>query len=686
MKGTLDTLDIVNIGTKLGVDWSVIPKEEFIHGFNDELEHSNITGGDPVATAKIAIAHLQEDPHYYSKLKGALEAKAMKAMAVKFVDEEKGIIGGFGLPYGGPMPGNKDLEGEDFGPDTNFHLDWFPQRPILYHHGLDPDLKDNPIGVQTSIKAVDGGRWIEGQLNKSHAYWEDVKNLIKASKLFWSSHCPPHLKEVTKDGHILNWPVVEFTLTPTPANPYGTVETLKAIRDLESIGIAKEALKAIEEKEGAPKSPPKGYPQDKGKYADPTNFKYPIDDEAHVRAAVSYFNHEGQRTAGGYSEAEWAEIGGRIARAASSLFGTTYQYASGKVTKKEEAKAMTQKAVVTEPVAGAPAAGGTPVKEPDATTVCSHMKDGQCTRPAADGVCEHKAQDGSCTKASVCSFNTGGQCGNPKAGSTCGFMGSDGKCAKGAIKSIKDGPCPDMDDDGTCKRAGAKKCDFIGSDGKCTKCSKDFDLEAPEDSSVTIPVALPAEFVQLVIALHESLEDMIPGICDMGEDQEQIVPPVEPIVSQGTQTVNPTEAKAQPEDKIAPTQNPGVSQGMGPETHITSKSKAAAKSVVVRVAKKEAADLDQKIADAVKAAVTPLQEQIKKLSNQPVTEGPVRTQAKISGSKIDGVDDSNMKAVLADLIKDETDPALKQALSNKAAKLEMSDIIKAGMQPLRKQR
>ena len=43
-------------------------------------------------------------------------------------------------------------------------------------------------------------------------------------------------------------------------------------------------------KEGTPKSPPKGYPERKDKYADPNNFRYPIDTAEHARAAWSYIN------------------------------------------------------------------------------------------------------------------------------------------------------------------------------------------------------------------------------------------------------------------------------------------------------------------------------------------------------------------------------------------------------------
>ena len=49
-------------------------------------------------------------------------------------------------------------------------------------------------------------------------------------------------------------------------------------------------------------------------YADPTNNKYPIDTEEHVRAAWSYINHEDN--AAKYSPSEVKTIKERIKRAA----------------------------------------------------------------------------------------------------------------------------------------------------------------------------------------------------------------------------------------------------------------------------------------------------------------------------------------------------------------------------------
>ena len=62
------------IGQKLGIDWSKFDVEQFRMGLVVELEHglrdahTNVTGDDPLTTGKIALAHLNEYPDYYTRL------------------------------------------------------------------------------------------------------------------------------------------------------------------------------------------------------------------------------------------------------------------------------------------------------------------------------------------------------------------------------------------------------------------------------------------------------------------------------------------------------------------------------------------------------------------------------------------------------------------------------------------
>jgi DNA-directed RNA polymerase alpha subunit len=70
-------------GTRIGIDWSTSPfdVEQFRMGMDVELEHgthdpdTNVTDDDVEVTAKIARAHLNEFPDYYTRL-AAMESEA----------------------------------------------------------------------------------------------------------------------------------------------------------------------------------------------------------------------------------------------------------------------------------------------------------------------------------------------------------------------------------------------------------------------------------------------------------------------------------------------------------------------------------------------------------------------------------------------------------------------------------
>ncbi|MFA6971377.1 MAG: DUF5661 family protein [Gallionella sp.] len=94
------------IGDKLQVSWDRIPFDEFVMGIGEEFEHVDITEGDIETTAKIALAHLEENPHYYSKLKEVMGKLAKAGVSVM----HKGGPGsgrypaGSGQPRGGAEP------------------------------------------------------------------------------------------------------------------------------------------------------------------------------------------------------------------------------------------------------------------------------------------------------------------------------------------------------------------------------------------------------------------------------------------------------------------------------------------------------------------------------------------------------------------------------------------------------
>jgi hypothetical protein len=64
------------IGEEIGIEWRSAPfdVEQFRIGMDVELEHgqrdptTDVTGDDPIVTGKIALAHLNEFPDYYTRL------------------------------------------------------------------------------------------------------------------------------------------------------------------------------------------------------------------------------------------------------------------------------------------------------------------------------------------------------------------------------------------------------------------------------------------------------------------------------------------------------------------------------------------------------------------------------------------------------------------------------------------
>jgi HK97 family phage major capsid protein len=141
-----------------------------------------------------------------------------------------GRIGGYLVTWG--TPERRDLHGEYFTAETELGLDWYERRPLLYHHGLDAAVKAAMIGVIDRLEADETGVWAEAQLDLRRQYAREVLRLIERGVLGWSSGSLAHLVVVAEDGHIRRWPIIEGSVTPTPAEPRQTeVQVIKAAYD-----------------------------------------------------------------------------------------------------------------------------------------------------------------------------------------------------------------------------------------------------------------------------------------------------------------------------------------------------------------------------------------------------------------------------------------------------------------------
>jgi hypothetical protein len=252
-----------------------------------------LSAGDTESAALYEHIAAERDGHYdefAGRLQGMSKAlKALKAAfveepstpevktyAVKFFDEEKGIVEGLGVPYGGPLREKvtdigKDLQAEWFDGKTNFASERYDGKavksmPELYHHGLDAELKDAPIGKVIEVTDTPEGKWFKTQLDTANRYYERIKMLVKLGKLKFSSGAFADGVVKSLEGHIENWPLKEISLTPYAANPMADT-AFKSLLETPGITACKEnksevsmptkkAVKA-EEKPVAPLEPEK---------------------------------------------------------------------------------------------------------------------------------------------------------------------------------------------------------------------------------------------------------------------------------------------------------------------------------------------------------------------------------------------------------------------------------------------
>jgi hypothetical protein len=150
--------------------------------------------------------------------------------------------------------GHPDLHGEYFNSETDFVLSSYPIKGInvLYQHGDDDSLHAVPIAIIDKAHKSKDGIWVEAQnrftshyaawvktledpdswkqkqLEIAQRYQDMLDKLIDEGHLAWSSGALPKGIQIDDDGHIKRWPIIEGSLTPTPAAPAGTrISTLK---------------------------------------------------------------------------------------------------------------------------------------------------------------------------------------------------------------------------------------------------------------------------------------------------------------------------------------------------------------------------------------------------------------------------------------------------------------------------
>lgn len=147
---------------------------------------------------------------------GAVCGEVAPKPTVKALGQQR--IGGYAVLWGDAT--RKDLAGEYFTRETE-ELDAIFQRmkalPSLYHHGGDGVVKAEVIGQVDVMVPDDVGLWFEAQLLQAARYRGAIDELISRGALGVSTGTLPIARKSAPDGRIVRWPIVEISLTPTPA-------------------------------------------------------------------------------------------------------------------------------------------------------------------------------------------------------------------------------------------------------------------------------------------------------------------------------------------------------------------------------------------------------------------------------------------------------------------------------------
>jgi phage head maturation protease len=145
---------------------------------------------------------------------------------------DDGRIGGHLVLWGDATTTDASKYRDFFDAETDFWDEFPTRRPLIYHHAIDPTLKSRRLGT-VELRKDDAGIWIEGQMKLRDDYERKIYGAIKAGKMGLSSATWPLLMErkaMDNGTHrIVSWPIIEASITPTPAEPRTVAVALKTL-------------------------------------------------------------------------------------------------------------------------------------------------------------------------------------------------------------------------------------------------------------------------------------------------------------------------------------------------------------------------------------------------------------------------------------------------------------------------
>lgn len=140
-------------------------------------------------------------------------------------------FGGYLVVFGDPT--KTDLQGEYFDANTDFGIDWDESTkvPVYFNHGADPVFKKRKLG-RANLRIDNAGIWSEVILSERDEYEKALVSLARKGVFGLSSGSAGHLIEREPRGsatYIKSWPIVEASITHTPAEWRTQVIPLKSI-------------------------------------------------------------------------------------------------------------------------------------------------------------------------------------------------------------------------------------------------------------------------------------------------------------------------------------------------------------------------------------------------------------------------------------------------------------------------
>lgn len=134
-------------------------------------------------------------------------------------------VGDYGILWG--TDAQKDLVGDWFTRDTILGATKGLGVDTMLHHGLPLSKELAPYATQllpATVKAEtdDHGLLVATVLDMRDSYQRKIRDLVEEKALSWSSGANPRgvlRRDGVKFGEIVQWPLMEFSFTPTPCEP-----------------------------------------------------------------------------------------------------------------------------------------------------------------------------------------------------------------------------------------------------------------------------------------------------------------------------------------------------------------------------------------------------------------------------------------------------------------------------------